>query len=183
MTVQVFTIDRKLVSATPEWLSNAENIKTVRIAVGIEPQEAIHDLEFMAISWNSHSLGICFRELEFFSQPRKQSENSQAIYLAQFRKPGYGLLLQYLAPESVTSRHYHKITTEYFHPLNGHSKIEIDGLVSDLSGTLAVVTFRPHQLWTDEQPALNIIEMIGHPEGISMDDHYYMPRDSIGHLD
>ena len=137
---------------------------------------------------NVRKSGLPYQIFDFFGEPiyiicnglnldvpRKSSSlGSQAIYLIRKDAGIHSHLLQLMPPRSVTSRHYHRITTEYFHNLRGECTIEVNGEDRIISGCILQVNkFETHQVKTGDRASLNLIEMIGNPAGLSMNDHYY----------
>jgi len=119
---------------------------------------------------------IAHREdLIFYEEPmRSRSEDSGAIYLAERDDGVRSLWLQYLPPFTLTSRHFHRLTEEEFHGLEGRCVIEAS------NGNIVLencsVLIRPgtiHQLRTEETPSLALLEM-RNPQGLNMDDHFYV---------
>ncbi|MBW2990980.1 cupin domain-containing protein [Candidatus Woesearchaeota archaeon] len=127
------------------------------------------------IDFNDNQCYIGYKNLNFFKKPRKSSsEHSNAVYLASRKKPFEGYLLQHLPPNGLTSGHRHKITTEAFHILEGKVIMNIDSRETTIIGGSYIVKPRTwHQLKTKEQPALTLIQIIGDPKGLSMDDHWF----------
>jgi len=130
------------------------------------------------ISFAGEPCYIVCNGLRLHARPRvSNSSGSEAIYLGEWDNGEHSYLLQQMPPNAVTSRHYHGITTERFHNLSGQCFIEVHGTHKVLSGeTLQVDPFKIHQVRTGAQPSLNLIEMLGNPNGLSMDDHHYVPE-------
>ncbi len=115
-------------------------------------------------------------ELDFYSEPRKsRSAGSKAVYLAEKNDGERSLLLQYMPADSITSKHYHKITIEIFHNLGGTCIVYRNGKELVLQGrSIEIFPREIHQVKTRDSGALTLIEMIGNPNGLSMDDHFYV---------
>jgi hypothetical protein len=118
------------------------------------------------------------KNLKFFPEPIKGSENSQAIYYAEKIEDGKKYLLQFILPRSSTSRHYHKETDEIFCPIYGCCFLNYESMISEIRGTERMITSKyvprntRHQLKTvDNVPALNLIQM--DPAHDGWEDHYY----------
>lgn len=106
-------------------------------------------------------------------ESRSKKQKSNAVYPAANEE--WGLLVQYLFPYSQTSSHTHEESgwMETNHPLNGEAKLRTCSNPHQLLThplTMAypispVITPEViHQIFTDDQPLLNIIEIIGDPD-------------------
>lgn len=124
-------------------------------------------------------LFFALRGWEVFDDPRKSaSPTSEAIYLAQSKKPRHGLLLKFLAPGSRTSSHYHKSFGEVYYLIAGQAKIITESAIIFLNvpgKSIAKIKTAPstmgfHPVVTDNQPSVIIVQMLG---GLRADDHYY----------
>jgi len=120
---------------------------------------------------------VLHRSLQFNgeAQQRSHSPSSQAKYFARMSRNMQGFLLQYMPPFSVTSRHYHKLTTETYHNLEGECTLHIDGSDVRLRNSTVIVNPKQvHQVRTGKECALTLLVMEGDPKGLSMDDHCYV---------
>lgn len=107
---------------------------------------------------------------------KAKSPNSEAIYIARSENKMDGLLLQYLPPNSKTSRHYHKHKTENYHLIAGKAKIEtsVGNQTLEHATTHTIKPEVTHQVVTEKEPSLILLEILGDPEGLSMNDHNYV---------
>ena len=179
MEISALLENEEVVKVNPSILQEL-NPEKIRIAVAPS-----HDADFLkavedsGLNVRTLKLGnkkyiLAYRDLDFFDEPKKsRSEESGAIYLAERNAGGRSLLLQYLPPFTPTSRHFHKITTEHFHGLVGRCIIEGKSAIL-CQDTVIVTPFTAHQLRTYEDHSLALIEMIGNPAGLSMNDHFYV---------
>jgi len=114
----------------------------------------------------------------YFYPPEKRSaksSTSQAIYVARSADKKDGLLLQFLPPNSHTSKHYHKLKTETYHVLEGTAFLEVDGQSIELRHSAHIVfPNKVHTVYTKEEPALTLLLIQNDPEGLSMSDHNYV---------
>jgi len=177
MEISIFTEQREIIrSAFP-----SDNFDNLVIATALPSDgEFIKFLESERILYVEREINgsiccIAYRNLDF-TQSRKPSEGSKAIYLAERKEGNGGLLLQYLPPKSETSRHYHELTTERFHNLEGRCFIDIGETKEVLEqSSCTVPPWRIHQVRTKELPALTVLEINGNPRGLSdMSDHYHL---------
>ena len=176
MEINIFTEQRRIIrSAFP-----SDNFDNLVIATAFpSDEEFIKFLESEKIPYVKREINgsiccIAYRNLDF-TKSRKPSKGSNAIYLAEREEKKGGLLLQYLPPTSKTSRHYHKLTTERFHNLEGRCFIDISGTEVVLKQSSCIVYPKMiHQVRTGELPALTVLEITGNSRGLSdMSDHYY----------
>ncbi len=188
MEVSVVLEDRELLRIGPNF--EGFDFEEFQVASAVLPNpgfvEVARNFGLNIDEFNFGDIAYCVahKDLDFYPEPkmsRSRKQGSGAIYLAERDSGERSLLLQYLPPFNLTSRHYHKITTEYFHGLAGSCHIDVSA-VSGAMGSRASVTLegntfemKPghwHQLRTDEGPSLALIEMVGNPEGLCMGDHY-----------
>lgn len=111
-----------------------------------------------------------------YTPPKKsQSSGSNALYLARSADKKEGLLLQLLPPFSKTSCHHHTQKREAFHLIEGVATLITSQSVWTLyrGDTHVVEPGVIHQTRTDARPAIILIEVVGDPEGLSMQDHVY----------
>lgn len=135
--------------------------------------------------------GLYFKEIQFGEVPllvasrfkfyknlkKAVTPSSNAYYLLWHEEASerFGFLLQYLPPNSVTSRHYHTEQTESFSILEGMLSLETS------EGTFALnaggnCTVRPgivHQLRTKETPSLTVIQI----SNVNYRDHHLVKED------
>lgn len=114
---------------------------------------------------------------------KSKSATSNAIYIAESADKMDGLLLQYLPPQSRTSCHYHKGKTEAYHLVEGTAAIlkKFPGRLCNIwhpfdleaAEPHIVFPFEKHKVETDKFSSLTLLEIIGDPKGLSMDDHHY----------
>ena len=91
--------------------------------------------------------------------PPKNTPNSQSIYLARVRKRDESL--QYLLPNSKTSRHSHEKDNEYFVGLEGRGFVEINNKEFEIySKSVLVTPTQLHQVKTKEAFTLNFIKHV-----------------------
>jgi quercetin dioxygenase-like cupin family protein len=182
MEISILEKGKDLVRGSFEYLINSPVVKNLKIATALLPDwkifEKLRDqgLFYRRFDFNGNPCCFIYKGDEFdVSQRPSNSKGSQAIYLARKDNGNESYLLQLLPPYAVTSRHYHKITTENFHNLEGSCNIVIDGTNNQLNrGTMQVLPRQVHQVKTVESESLNLIEMLGNPRGLSMDDHFYI---------
>jgi len=131
--------------------------------------------ENLAIDFGGIEYFLALRGFHIYNPPKKAtSPGSQAIYLARSEDKMEGLLLQYLPPYSVTSQHSHQSKKEAFHLLAGQATIKTPSVEFVLrEGCTRLVEQGSHQLRTNLQPALTLLEIVGDPKGLSMEDHNY----------
>jgi hypothetical protein len=119
---------------------------------------------------------VAVKGLKFFDEPRAaKSDGSNAIYLANGGSGRRKFLLQYLRPEGVTSKHYHKQTIESFHLLAGIALVRTPGEVMlDFSSRPTIIVSPPtqHQLVTRKQDSLILLEMNYGADNLGMSDHF-----------
>ncbi|MEK6934563.1 MAG: cupin domain-containing protein [Nanoarchaeota archaeon] len=181
MDISILKQGGRLIRRSLASVNESTLVKNLKIATALLPDWPIirslrqHGYFYQKLDFNGYPCCVIYQGLDFNSQP-SSSKNSQAIYPARLDNGVESFLLQYLPPNSVTSRHHHKITTEKFHNLEGNCVIEINGTNYELQGaTLQVNPGQIHQVHTRDKPALTLIEMLGNPKGLDMDDHYYEP--------
>ncbi|HDZ54545.1 MAG TPA: hypothetical protein ENI19_02190 [Candidatus Nealsonbacteria bacterium] len=106
-------------------------------------------------------------------ESRSKKQKSNAVYYAASEK--WGLLVQYIPPDSRTSSHDHSKSRwiETNHPLIGGAKLctsenrqqQLTYHLTMANPISPVITPRViHQISTDDQPLLNIIEITGDPD-------------------
>lgn len=121
---------------------------------------------------------LALRGFKVMDPPRMaKSHGSKAVYLASGINKRDGLLLQYLPPHSTTSVHYHAETAERFHLLAGNAVVSTPwGVDFDFARrrTVTVNPFTVHQLKTNEQDSLILLEMVFASDGVGMEDHFYV---------
>jgi mannose-6-phosphate isomerase-like protein (cupin superfamily) len=134
-------------------------------------------LPYEIVDFNGMPCCVAHNDLFFYDNPRKaKSPGSKALYLARSRDKFDGLLLQYMPPDSITSKHYHEKRLETYYNLEGKCLLNIDG--KDHVLEKSVVAIRPgqvHQVRTLREPALTLLDM---SEGscLSMEDHIYIKK-------
>lgn len=134
--------------------------------------------------FDMHTMRVADELLLFFHQPSFRfykniqlscSNTSNAMYLGQSTDPLDGLVLQYMPPNSCTSRHYHKMRTEVYHSLAGKCLLYADDEISRVNGNSKIIPpDTVHQLWTGSSPSIILLEMQDDQKGISLDDHFYV---------
>ena len=130
---------------------------------------------------------VAYRDLlTLFSEDergsRSSDQGSAAIYLAWREYNGSSMLLQVLPPHSRTSCHYHRDTEEVFQCLAGTCTVGTCSRTADSRGTKVLHPGMPytvpantiHQMWTDDAPAVNFLDMRGLPRATKMDDHVHV---------
>jgi len=112
------------------------------------------------------------------------SKESLAVYYARSLDMNHGLLLYFLAEDSMTSDHFHKVSTETYYLIAGKVEITLGGstiVPLTMSGE-RVVSILPtsktgeettHPVKTGSEPAIILIHLQDCPSGLSMEDHYY----------
>ena len=192
MDASIFTKQHKL---ERKELTSFDELKDIEIAtvsqpptkfIGeIEKYGADNGLNFKLFYLNDINFLIIYKDLKFYGGTRNAlSTGSGAKYLARKKTETGGLLLQYLPPKSVTSKHYHEFRTEIFHNLEGKCTLEFSKINLEKSkgtpevkrknlvnSTYEVEPKIVHQVKTADSAALTLLEMIGKNTG--MEDHIY----------
>ena len=114
---------------------------------------------------------------KLYGEDQKRSNGSAARYLASRDLGDRGFLVQVVSANAKTSPHGHSKKTERFDPILGRPILRL-GTPTFKEGEreikLHVSHFVPagiwHQLLTNSQPALNMIEVVG-PDALGMDDY------------
>ncbi|MBI4017195.1 MAG: hypothetical protein HY363_05895 [Candidatus Aenigmarchaeota archaeon] len=165
--------------------SSGIDLNQVELLTALEPDEctksfierAAAKLKLQTIYFDGQICYILLSDSMHFNKVSEQKSNSpasQARYLAKRSGKMHGFLLQYLPPFAVTSKHYHKLSTETYHNLEGECFLEINGDIKLLkNSTLTVAPGEVHQVHTKDQFALTLLSIRGDSKGLSMDDHYY----------
>ncbi len=121
---------------------------------------------------------VALRDFEIYNKEKQKarSPNSQSVYLAISKNKMDGLLLQYLPPHSATSLHYHQFKTEAYHIIVGKATLMNHGkeIILERAKSELVYPHSVHQVITHDEPSLILLEIIGDPKGLSMDDHIYV---------
>lgn len=179
MELSVLTRERMLVRKQFDLI----DMKDVNIATALKPNKdfiellRIKNLLHKIIDFNGTPCVIFYSEdLYFYPELRlANSPKSNARYYARSKNKMDGLLLQYLPPHSNTSKHYHEEKIEIYHNLegiclieSGHNKILLERCSYKVGKKII------HQVTTDETSSLTVLEIIGDPNGLSMDDHHYV---------
>ncbi len=179
MELSIFTKQRELVRATVDSFDDWNNIE---VATLLEPSKDLLELfkrngqSFEIVDYHGISCCVMHRDLYFYHPPLSaKSSGSKAIYYARSMVKMDGLLLQYLPPQTITSKHYHTAKIETYHNLEGRCLIEVDGediLLEQSSHKIPPNVV--HQVRTEDDASLTLLEIIGDPNGLSMDDHHYV---------
>ena len=130
----------------------------------------------ISVDLNETKYYLALRGFHIYQPMRKaHSAGSQAIYLGRSEDKREGLLLQYLPPESHTSRHKHEIRTEAYHSIAGEITLLTDrgNLFMQPGATQVIQPNTFHQVQTNKQAAVTLLEIVNDPEGLSMGDHIY----------
>lgn len=120
-------------------------------------------------------LGLKGFRLRDQSDKKAKSSGSDAVYLASAGSGRRKFLLQYLRSGGVTSKHYHKQTTEAFHLLAGNAMVRTPGEVMlEFANRRTIVVSPPtqHQLMTRTQDSLILLEMNYDADNLGMSDHF-----------
>jgi len=120
--------------------------------------------------------GFCVFEKPIKSKSAKfKSSKSDALYIAESKDRKEGLLLQYLPIMGKTSKHCHKGKDEAFHLIEGQVEIVTPrkNFYFAEKNTEIIKKGVIHQLCARKSPALILLEIVGDPKGLSMDDHTY----------
>ena len=129
---------------------------------------------------------VAHRDLTLFPESQRGSRSSEqgsaAIYLAWREYSGSSMLLQVLPPHVRTSCHYHTSTEEEFQCLAGICTVGTRSRSGDTQATKVLRAGIPylvpantiHQMWTDDAPAVNFLDMRGLPRATAMDDHFHV---------
>lgn len=120
---------------------------------------------------------LALRGFTVFRSPvPARSAGSGALYIARRVVNMGGFLVQFLPPDSATSCHYHNLTNETYHLIAGKATIVADGKEVRLKQgeTHEIRPKTIHQVRTKVQSSIILIEIVGNPNGLSMDDHVYV---------
>lgn len=166
------------------FLSRATKGK-INVTCSHDPNSFASDCEVIQLLMMSQVLYIGVRGFKVMKPPRPaKSHGSNAIYLASGIDKRDGLLLQYLPPHSTTSLHYHAATSEVFHLLAGSAMISTpwnENLDFAKRRSVTIKPFTVHQVRTESQDSLILLEMIFGSDIVGMNDHFY--ADSEANLD
>ncbi|MBU0761256.1 MAG: hypothetical protein KJ600_01390 [Nanoarchaeota archaeon] len=181
MEASILEEGKRLIRCSLDSVGRTGVVRNLRIATALLPNwwpiKTLRQYRLLCskIDFNGSPCSIIYRGLDFSGSPQvSQSAGSQAIYLARKDNGKQSFLLQYLPPRSVTSKHFHRVTTERFHGLEGACFVEVNGEETLVNGrTFEVAPGKVHQVKTGEEPSLTLIEMLGNPDGLVMTDHYY----------
>jgi len=179
MELSVLTKQRELLRVESDSFYDWNNIE---VATALEPSKDLLgllkriDQSFEIVDFHGIPCCVMHRDLYFYDPPLSaKSPGSKAVYYARSRVKINGLLLQHLPPQTITSRHYHEAKTETYYNLEGRCLIEVDG--EDILLDKCSYEIPPnvvHQVRTEDCASLTLLEIIGDPEGLSMDDHHYV---------
>ena len=163
-------------------INHIKNWDEINLLTAIDPDDETKSLlENTGLILNVVDLDdkVCYilhRSLHFYDGLQQaKSPTSKGRYVARSEDKRDGLLLQYMPPNSHSSKHYHKLKTETYYGLEGECLLEMDGKEVRLKGN--VITINPkqiHQVKTGNQFALTLLVIKGDPRGLSMDDHNYV---------
>jgi mannose-6-phosphate isomerase-like protein (cupin superfamily) len=183
---------------TRQMIDDSLNLKKARIVTACayaEDSDGIHELKFARdylngcgfrtnhFTFSPYAFLLGHNDLRIFAPEKRsaRSPGSEAIYLGESRDRKDGLLLQFLPPNSHTSKHYHSSDDrspkiETFHGMEGEGRIEVDGQDNLVREGTAITVFPNslHQLRTLDYPALVLLLIEGDEKGISMDNHHYV---------
>jgi mannose-6-phosphate isomerase-like protein (cupin superfamily) len=136
------------------------------------------DFEIIEVDFQERHLFVACHDFHFYpGQESKKSPGSQSIYYGRSKDKMDGLLLQYLPPNSRTSRHYHRLKTEIYHGIEGEAIIIVGEERNKLKlrkNKLEIFPGTVHQVITEDSPALTLLKIMGDPKGLSLDDHIYV---------
>jgi mannose-6-phosphate isomerase-like protein (cupin superfamily) len=136
-----------------------------------------NDYIFTEVIMVDRTIFLALRGFKIFSKPRDaRSDGSSAVYLASSIDKNDGFLLQYLPPHSQTSKHYHNFRKEAYHIFAGKATIVADDKKLVLENGNSQVTGPSviHQIYTEKESSLILLEMIDEKPGLGMSDHIYV---------
>lgn len=181
METSIFTEKYKL---KRKELASFDELKDIEIATVMQPPTkfigeiekygADNGLQFKLFYLNDINFFIIYKDLEFYNGVKNAfSPDSGAKYLAHKKTESGELLLQYIPPKSITSKHYHEFKTEIFHNLEGKCTLEVSRKKIDLEkSSHSVKPNAIHQVKTADSAALNLLESKGKSTG--REDHNYI---------
>jgi mannose-6-phosphate isomerase-like protein (cupin superfamily) len=126
---------------------------------------------------HGYRCNLYYKNFTMYSEPRKISEKSAALYLGEMIENDTKHVIQLLNLSSKTTEHHHKKTIEVFYPLHGSSFIYYESLLNPSDkGTIALrdsllIPVNTWHILSAIKPVLNVIGMHPVPNGI--EDHYY----------
>jgi len=170
--LNIFTSDKKIITDN--------SLEEVLFASTFNHDQQLGDavlkkgLHFRELLFGNKSLTV-ISLFKFYKNIKKAiSPTSGAYYLLwheeEVENSKNGFLLQYLPPNSVTSKHYHKEQTEIFSLLEGKMILDTSESQSSLNvGDNYVVNPNViHQLRTSHEPSLTVIEI----KNVNYKDHH-----------
>jgi mannose-6-phosphate isomerase-like protein (cupin superfamily) len=166
-------------------LARADEIPTALACLGNTP--IIKDLasvysrtrKYVIIEHDDFVVHLLLSGWHVYELPKpSNSKESMAVYYARSANMNHGLLIYVLPPDSLTSVHFHKISTETYYLIAGKAEVHLGGSnVVDLNASdRSVVTIGrgiTHPVKTSNSPAVILIHLQDCPHGLSMEDHYY----------
>lgn len=139
-------------------------------------------LHSLCIDFDRQPLLVISR-LRLFGSPKKaRTKQSDAYYLLwheeEHEGKNNGYLIQYLLPDSSTSRHYHAKQTESFYILHGALDIETsDGNTHlEAKDSRTVRPYTTHMLITAAKSAITVIYM----RDVDCKDHHIVDKKTAG---
>ncbi|MBU0907673.1 MAG: hypothetical protein KKD18_00070 [Nanoarchaeota archaeon] len=100
-------------------------------------------------------------KIRFFDKPRRSSsKESNSVYFGWNRQKDKTTALQYLPPNSKTSKHFHKKLEEEYHVLAGKCTVLKGNKQIKLTKKLRIRKKEPHQLKTGKEGCLMLLEII-----------------------
>ncbi len=187
MELSVFTKDRRVERRTlgSSPLYDVELLTTFGLNKELIEFLRKNRFDLITVGLNGSSCYVAYRQgfIRPYSEPRKNSEGSDAVYYGEIVIGGYGtrLLQGFDIPGGKkygeTSLHEHPPEdgiTEVFSNIQGRCTLHADGIPISLEGNVHIVgSGIQHKITTEDKRTLNIIDMVGCFEGLSTVGHRY----------
>jgi len=176
--VRVVCIDNKEVRL----LGSFDKVKLEQVARNIRGSglsaEQIKVFDIITLDFGGRDYFVALRDFRIFKEPRKAfSPGSEAVYYARSEDKKDGLLLQYLKPNSQTSRHYHKKGKETYYLVEGlASLVTCSHYNKPLEQGVPITVSQRivHQVVTENDPSIVLLKMRGPNGFIGAEDHFYV---------